>query len=250
MSQYSLPNDARILVFGLTESVIVSTVAAGTLSMDGFRSVVDARIDEAAQAGNYDVPFPLTWASSLSTATNQWVRDTSAIGVVAHALRGLSVSGQYEAAPEVMGYWNDFQARLDGLRKSEVDLGTVVNTETITLPDNEQTWYRLAKRGLKRGTAVAVVGSTTYLEDRSRYEEWYYPDEAHDYQVDHTRGLIRALEEGALQSVAVTFSYSYFLRQPAPEGESEAGGNTIEQGMMVRTDVNPDAREYELEEED
>jgi len=245
MGEYSYAWEARYLCAKL-DSTVISDASANTISLAACRNLADNAIDEAARAGNYDVPFGVTSTSSGSQAENTWVRDLSKIGTVAYALRGTAFPMAEAAEPDT-AFLEDFDARLALLRDGVADLGTVTRCETVTMPDNESTWYHLGKGALKLASVRVLVGTTVYLEDRRNYEEDYYPAETHHFEVDHVRGLIRALDAGALQSATVVVSYEYYLKQPAPAIEAMAAGRAIETGLLIRRDVGRTVREYERE---
>ena len=241
---YSLGSDARELLALLTEEVIADT-AVGSLSLARCRQAADAAIDEAARAGNYDVPFSVTSTASGSYASIGWVRDGSAIGTVVYARRGLeSVGAAAEGAAGLL-FEKEFEARLERLRKGEVDLGTAVHSQSLAIPAEYYTWGSLDKRGLVKGSARMTTGegAVEFVEDRSAYDETYRLGVVTDYEVEHVGGRVRALPGGRIATGAgVMVSYTYFIKQPAIAEEEQARARTVEAGQVARTDFAPGQR--------
>jgi hypothetical protein len=247
---YSLPSDAREILHLLTADVIADT-AVGSMSLESCRGLADADIDEAARAGNYDVPFSATSTASGTYAAIAWVRRTSALGTVAYARRGLELAQKGREAQVASDYEADFRSRLRMLREGKVDLGTAVHSQALTLPPDFYTWAELEKAGIVLGSVSATdtSGTVSYIEERSAYEDLYRPGVPKDFEVDHTFGRARLISGGELAPGAVmNLSYTYFLKQPARPQETELRGETAQMGKLRRTDLRPGARNRTPEE--
>jgi hypothetical protein len=235
---YSLGSDARELLSLLTEDVVADT-AVGSLSLARCRQAADGAIDEAARAGNYDAPFSVTSTASGPYASIGWVRDASAIGTVVYARRGLESVGAAADGTAGLLFEKEFEARLERLRKGEVDLGTAVHTQALTIPAEYYTWASLDKRGLVQGSARMTDddGLVEFVEERWSYDETYRLGVAKDYEVDHVRGKVRALPVGRIApGASVVVSYTHFVKQPAMVEEEQAKARTVEAGQVARTD--------------
>jgi len=236
---YSLASDARELLSLLTEDVIADT-AVGSLSIERCRVTADAAIDEAARAGNYDAPFQVTSTASGSHATLNWVRDASAVGAVSYARRGLELAHADKESAAALLFEREFEARLDRLRKGEVDLGTLVHSQSLTIPDELYTWAGLNKGGIAQGSVRLTDegGQVAFVEDRSVYEELYRLGVPKDYEVDHVRGRVRALVGGRIApGSAVEVSFTYFVKQPPIPDEEQAKSRSVQLGSVRRSDV-------------
>jgi hypothetical protein len=241
---YSLPPDAREILHLLTADVIADT-AVGSMSLESCRALADADIDEAARAGNYDVPFSTTSTASGAYAAIAWVRRTSALGAVAYARRGLELAQKGREAQVASDYEDDFRSRLLMLRDGKVDLGTAVHSQSLTLPPDFYTWAELEKAAVVLGSVSATntSGTVSYLEDRSAYEELYRAGVPKDFEVDHTFGKMRLTPGGKLApGGVVNVSYSHFIKQPARPQETELRGETAQMGKLRRTDLRPGAQ--------
>jgi hypothetical protein len=238
---YSLPSDAREILHLLTTDVIADT-AVGSLSLESCRALSDSDIDEAARAGNYDVPFSTTSTASGTYANVAWLRRTSALGTVACARRGLEFAQKGQEAQVASDYEADFRSRLQRLREGKADLGTAVHSQSLALPPDAYTWAELEKAALALGsvTATNTSGTVSYLEDRGAYEDLYRPGVPKDFEVDHTFGRLRLVSGGKLApGASINLSYTYFIKQPARPQENELRGETAQMGKLRRTDLLP-----------
>ena len=225
---YSTPNDIRLRAVGLTAEVIPD-VSSTCLNLTTCIAEADAEIDEAGRAGDYEVPFD---------PVPDRVRDLSAVGALARARRGLQLGNQPGAPPDP--YREDFDAGLDLLRRSQLDLGTVVvSGEQVVMPTDDGDWAQLAHRGLIEAsvTLTNTAAAFTYVEDRRDYQPDYRPDAVKDYQVDHRDGRLRRLLGGRIgPDETVLASYEYYRRQPAATQDAEYAGRTASSDHLLRLD--------------
>jgi hypothetical protein len=225
---YSTPTDVRLRAVGMTEEVIPD-VSSTSLNLTTCIAEADAEIDEAARAGDYEVPF---------APVPERVHDLSAIGALARARRGLQLGNQPAAEPDP--YRAEFEAGLALLRRGGLDLGTVVvSGEQIVLPTDDGDWAQLAHRGILEGSVSLTneSASFTYVEDRRAYQPDYRPDAIKDYVVDHRTGRLRRLLEGRIApGQTVLAGYEYYRRQPGRAQDAEYAGRTASADELLRLD--------------
>jgi len=227
---YSTPNDVRIRSVGMTQEVIPD-VSSTSLNLTTCIAEADGEIDEAARAGDYEVPFD---------PVPDRVRDLSAIGALARARRALQVGNQPVEQPD--SYRQEFEAGLSLLRRGQLDLGTVVvSGEAVVMPMDEAGWAQLAHRGLLLGSVTLTneSGTITYAEDRREYEPASSASVV-DYHVDHRGGRLRRLLGGRIAAgQMVKASYQYYRRQPTRPEEAEYQGRTASADRLPRLDEQP-----------
>ena len=224
---YCTPDEVRQRAVGMTSEVIPD-VSSDSLNLATCIAEAGAGIDEAARAGDYEVPF---------NPVPERIQHLSAVGALAHARRGLQLGNQPAELPDP--YWEQFEAGLALLRAGGLDLGTVeVVDEQVATPTEDGVWAPLGHCGMLTGsmTLTDEGGSFTFVEDRSEYEPGHRPDAVKDYQVDHRRGRVRRLSGGRITAgQMVLASYEYFHRQPhraqdAEYAERTASGDTVRRG--------------------
>jgi len=225
---YCTPNDVRLRAVGMTAEVIPD-VSSSSLNLTTCIAEAEAEINEAARAGDYEVPF--------DPAPTR-VSDLCALGALARARRALQLGHQPTEEPDP--YRREFEAHLELLRRGQLDLGTVVvSGETAILPADEADWAQLAHRGLLQASVTLTneAGSFTYVEDRRQYEPGYRPHAVKDYQVDHRAGRLGRLSGGRLgPGQTVKVGYEYYYRQPGRGDESEYEGRTASADQLLRLD--------------
>jgi len=225
---YCTPNDVRLRAVGMTEAVIPD-VSSTSLNLTTCIAEVDAEIDEAGRAGDYEAPF--------DPAPDR-IRDLSAAGALARARRGLQLGNQPAAEPDP--YRAEFNAGLDLLRRGALDFGTVVvSGQQVVMPSDDGDLAQLTHRGILRGSVALTNESVsfTYVEDRREYQPDYRPDAVKDYEVDHREGRLRRLLGGRIASgQTVLASYEYYYRQPARAQDAEYAGRTASGDELLRLD--------------
>jgi hypothetical protein len=225
---YSTPNDVRLRAVGMTEEVIPD-VSSTSLNLTTCIEEADAEINEAARAGDYEVPF--------DPAPDR-IRDLSAVGALARARRALELGNQPAAEPDT--YRREFDAGLELLRQGKLDLGTVaVSDELTVMPTADRDWVQLPHRGLILGSVTVAneAGTFTYVEDRREYEPGYRPDSVKDYEMDHRAGLLRRLLGGRISpGQTVSVGYEYYYRQPGRAQDAEYAGRTAAADRLTRLD--------------
>ncbi len=225
---YSTPNDVRLRAVGMTEEVIPD-ISSSSLNLTTCIAEADGEIDEAARAGDYEVPF---------SPVPDRIRDLSASGALARARRGLQLGNQSAAEPDP--YRSEFEAGLDLLRRSALDFGTVlVSGEQVVMPADDSDWAQLAHRGILTGSVTLTNESASfaYVEDRREYQPDYRPNSVKDHQMDHRGGRVRRLLGGRLAGgQTVLASYDYYYRQPGRAQDAEYAGQTASSDQLLRLD--------------
>jgi len=225
---YSTPNDVRLRAVGMTEEV-VPDVSSTSLNLTTCIEEADAEIDEAARAGDYQVPFD---------PAPERIRALSAVGALARARRALELGNQ--PAADRGPYRREFDAGLELLRQGGLDLGTVtVSGEHVVIPTADREWAQLPHRGLLAGSVTATneTGTFTYVEDRREYEPGYRRDSVKDYEVDHRAGRLRRLLGGRIAPAeTLSVSYEYYYRQPGRAQDAEYAGRTAAADRLTRLD--------------
>ncbi len=210
----------------MTEEAIPDVSSTG-LNLTTLIEETTAEVEEAARAGDYEVPFD---------PVPERIRDLCALGALAKARQALDMVGALEGDP----YWREFEAGLQRLRGADMDLGKVsVSDESVTLPADPEEWVRLAHQAVELGSVTVTdeSGGVVYVEDRDAYEPGYREGMPRDYRVDHRLGRIAWLAEGRLQGgQVVKVSYDYFRWQPGRGEEAEYGGRTASPGRLWRAD--------------
>jgi hypothetical protein len=214
---------------GITTLVIPDT-SSTQLNLATSIAQADAEIDEAARAGNYEVPFDPVPAHILNL---------SAVGAIARARRALELGNQEQSSQSTERYLTEFELGLERLRTGALDLGTVtVNSEGAALGDT-QAWSSLAHRALvpESVTVTNAAGSFTYVEDRAAYDPDYLPDTTKDYLADHREGKLRRTQGSRIANgETVRVSYDYYYRQSARLGDEEYSRRTASPGDLLRGD--------------
>jgi len=225
---YCTPDEVRQRAVGMTSEVIPD-VSSSSLNMTTCISEADAEIEEAARAGDYEVPFD---------PVPERVQHLSALGALARARRALQSGNQPSELPDP--YWEQFEAGLALLRAGELDLGTVeVADEPVSIPVDDGVWAPLGHAGIALGSVTLTneAGSFTYVEDRREYEPGYRPEAVKDYEVDHRSGRVRRLSGGRIApGQPVLVSYEYFYRQPHRAQDAEYAERTASGDVVRRAD--------------
>jgi len=225
---YCTPNDVRLRAVGMTPEV-VPDVSSTSLNLTTCITEAEGEVDEAARAGDYEVPFfPIPGR----------IRDLAAVGALARARRGLQLGNQPAEQPDP--YRGEFEAGLEMLRRGQLDLGTVIVAgEPVTMPADDTEWAQLAHRGLISGSVTITneAGTFTYVEDRGDYEPGYRQGSVRDYRVDHRSGRVRRLLSGRIgSSQPVKVSYEYYYRQPGRAEDAEYARRSASSDRLLRLD--------------
>jgi hypothetical protein len=234
---YSFPADVRMKMVGITTAVIAD-VSSTAVNLTDLIAEADGEIEEAARAGNYELPF----GDVSSATTPRRIRDLSAVGATAKARRTLEQGNQRVESATFDRYSREFEAGLQRLWGGAMDLGVVsVNSEGVAADTdaNFEIWVPLAHGGIVHGavTLTNAAGTVAYLEDREAFDPGYQASAVKDFVVDYRQGRLRRLpggEIGAGQQLVI--SYDYFWKQPAREQENEYAGRTAQPGHLGRQD--------------